>query len=122
MSWRNQARCSTAYARPGDWEMFPEDRLEKLRPQCAEYKAEVQRIRQAYCWRCPVRAQCLRDGMDEEGGIWGGLTPQERRRVMQLDCRCGAALDPKDIVKLRVTTCPDCARIGARSPVRSVAS
>ena len=37
----------------------------------------------AVCATCPVRAQCLeqalRDG--ERDGIWGGATPEERRRI-----------------------------------------
>ncbi len=37
----------------------------------------------AICQGCPVREQCLeyalRTGQDH--GIWGGLTPEERRRV-----------------------------------------
>jgi len=34
------------------------------------------------CERCPVRADCLDDAMthDDPYGIWGGLTPQQRRR------------------------------------------
>ncbi|MTD58756.1 transcription factor WhiB [Amycolatopsis sp. RM579] len=34
------------------------------------------------CLRCPVRPNCLAYAIahDERHGIWGGLTPQERRR------------------------------------------
>jgi hypothetical protein len=31
------------------------------------------------CRSCPVQAQCLQAGMTELWGIWGGLSPQERR-------------------------------------------
>lgn len=30
------------------------------------------------CKRCPVRAECLEDGLWEEHGVWGGLTRDER--------------------------------------------
>jgi WhiB family redox-sensing transcriptional regulator len=39
------------------------------------------------CKRCPVRAECLDSCMEQEPvlsqeyGLWGGLTPKERRRV-----------------------------------------
>jgi hypothetical protein len=34
-----------------------------------------------FCDRCPVRAQCLEEGMKEVRGIWGGTTPEERRML-----------------------------------------
>lgn len=33
------------------------------------------------CMRCPVIAQCLRVGLREEFGIWGGTTPEQRRKI-----------------------------------------
>lgn len=44
----------------------------------------------AICARCPVREACLTAGMAEEHGIWGGLTPSERR-VLRRKQREGAA-------------------------------
>jgi WhiB family redox-sensing transcriptional regulator len=37
----------------------------------------------ALCATCPVRAQCLEDALRnrETHGIWGGTTPEERRRI-----------------------------------------
>lgn len=32
------------------------------------------------CEGCPVQKQCLIQGLHEEFGIWGGLTPEERKR------------------------------------------
>lgn len=31
------------------------------------------------CERCPVQRQCADLGEDEEAGIWGGMTPEDRR-------------------------------------------
>lgn len=46
----------------------------------------------AICEDCPVRAQCLeyalRTGQDH--GIWGGLTPQERRELRRSNDARGA--------------------------------
>jgi hypothetical protein len=33
------------------------------------------------CLRCPVMAKCLKVGMFEEFGIWGGTTPEQRRQI-----------------------------------------
>jgi len=33
------------------------------------------------CMRCPVIAQCLRVGLREEFGIWGGTTPKQRAKI-----------------------------------------
>jgi hypothetical protein len=33
------------------------------------------------CASCAVRQRCLGAGMSESRGIWGGLTPSERRRL-----------------------------------------
>lgn len=37
----------------------------------------------AICRRCPVMEQCLATALadGEDAGIWGGLTPDERRRL-----------------------------------------
>ena len=37
----------------------------------------------ALCATCPVRAQCLEYALrnKESHGIWGGTTPEERRRI-----------------------------------------
>lgn len=42
------------------------------------------------CGRCPVREACLRNALDtgEEWGTWGGLSPKERRLL--LDGRASA--------------------------------
>jgi transcriptional regulator of acetoin/glycerol metabolism len=31
------------------------------------------------CGFCPVRAECAELGEDEEFGVWGGMTPEDRR-------------------------------------------
>jgi WhiB family transcriptional regulator, redox-sensing transcriptional regulator len=38
---------------------------------------------QRICARCPVRAPCLRFAMANQidTGVWGGLTPEQRRRT-----------------------------------------
>ncbi|MEV0584052.1 WhiB family transcriptional regulator [Nonomuraea sp. NPDC050310] len=66
--WRDDAACRTA----ADFTVFF--------PQ-GERSPEVEQA-VAFCRWCPVRAQCLAFALDnnEKDGIWGGLTPKERRR------------------------------------------
>ena len=47
------------------------------------------------CRGCPVRAECLEYAMESEAGrtesrhgVWGGLTPQQRRQLHR--CRTGS--------------------------------
>lgn len=44
------------------------------------YQATIVR---RYCQRCPVKNQCLQTALDahDPNGIWGGQTPNERRRT-----------------------------------------
>ena len=34
------------------------------------------------CHQCPVRAECLGVGLEEEWGIWGGYIRSERERAL----------------------------------------
>ncbi|MGO9657371.1 MAG: WhiB family transcriptional regulator [Acidimicrobiales bacterium] len=45
------------------------------------HKAAEIAAAKAICAKCPVRKQCLSAGLDEEFGIWGGLTAEERRQL-----------------------------------------
>jgi hypothetical protein len=50
------------------------------------------------CSTCPVWEECLEAGVDERWGMWGGLTPKERKKPSlthgkwtdyRRGCRCG---------------------------------
>lgn len=45
------------------------------------YAREMTEIAKQACLSCPVRAECLRQALEtgEQYGIWGGMTPEERR-------------------------------------------
>ena len=46
----------------------------------------------AICAKCPVRSDCLEYGLREKDGVWGGLSYQQRRRIISLRIRgVGAA-------------------------------
>ena len=67
-SWRKDAAClgrATAT-------FFPE--------RGPEEKLAVAAAKQI-CASCAVRQCCLEAGLSESRGIWGGLTPPERRRL-----------------------------------------
>lgn len=61
--WREHAKCA------GRGDLFFDDLYEQQA--------------KAICADCPVREQCLEHALrtPEQYGIWGGMTPQERRRV-----------------------------------------
>lgn len=74
--WRSQAAC----ARQGiDTDAFyPET-----------YTAQDTRYAKHICQDCPVRTQCLEEALrlHDEYGIWGGMTPTERRNTLRARMR-----------------------------------
>ena len=44
---------------------------------------EISRAKEV-CATCPVRRDCLQDGLSEEWGIWGGFTRAERERGQKI--------------------------------------
>ena len=50
---------------------------------------DVNEIAKQACLSRPVRAECLRQALEtgEQYGIWGGMTPEERRDLARRDMR-----------------------------------
>lgn len=70
--WRSEAACSSM----GTDLFFPTgERLQEAIAQIRQTKA--------VCGHCPVRLHCLAYAIatNQEDGIWGGLTPSERRSL-----------------------------------------
>lgn len=38
-------------------------------------------VKDQVCGPCPVRADCLEFGLDEDHGLWGGLSVRERKAL-----------------------------------------
>lgn len=55
---------------------FPEDYI-----GVSDAKHIAMETARQICLRCPVMAKCLKVGMFEEYGIWGGTTPQQRQKL-----------------------------------------
>lgn len=70
--WHAQAACRNV----GPDLFYPEGRRRVVAPIFAQAR-EV-------CETCPVQAPCLRQGMGEPWGMWGGMEPRERNRVRHL--------------------------------------
>ena len=84
MSWREQAAC-----RAFDPELF----FPPPRSGTATYEEAAAKV---VCARCPVAGACLAFALDrgESDGIWGGLTPDERRRLHFAGEQCIASQGP----------------------------
>jgi WhiB family transcriptional regulator, redox-sensing transcriptional regulator len=69
--WRERASC-----RDHDRELF--FRIGSAAPALEQFSRA-----KAVCVRCPVTRQCLSLALDggQDFGIWGGMTPQERRAL-----------------------------------------
>lgn len=63
------------------YELYPED----LGFRQNELPAEWARLWLKYCSDCPepTKANCLERGMWEKHGMWGGLSPEERREFQK---------------------------------------
>ena len=70
MSWLTLALCRGL---PADWWYPPA-------PITGQAIRDMRKARDL-CGICPVQADCLEAGMDEEYGIWGGLSPKQRMRL-----------------------------------------
>lgn len=104
--WRARAACRTAFKAPGHWEAFPED---SAAAGSTGYWDRVRLFRTEFCSLCPVRRECFAAGRTEAYGIWGGLAPEERRKVISDYCACGTALDPLLFAGgHRTHHCPQC--------------
>jgi hypothetical protein len=61
---------------------FPEDLGQ---PGDARLKNQAVETAREICMECPVIDKCLKVGMFEETGIWGGTTPEQRKRLRRYE-------------------------------------
>ena len=60
---------------------FPEEWAARGASQSTNmYNMAIETARQI-CMRCPVIDKCLKVGMFEDYGIWGGTTPKQRQKL-----------------------------------------
>jgi hypothetical protein len=79
--WRTKAACRGYAAYIDPWDADPGDGV-------------VNDTAAAFCKKCPVRRECLLEGLrsdklngDVAYGVWGGLSPKERRALIRLRYR-----------------------------------
>jgi len=80
--WRTKAACRGYMSASGDpWDADPKDGF-------------VSTTAAAFCKQCPVRRECLLEGLRSDllnggaaYGVWGGLSPKERRALIRLRYR-----------------------------------
>jgi hypothetical protein len=71
------------------------------------------RVGKLVCNSCPVWEDCFEYGREENWGLWGGLTPQERRGTAKIahgslemyrsGCRCPKCRESSVTVRKKVT-------------------
>jgi WhiB family transcriptional regulator, redox-sensing transcriptional regulator len=78
--WRDRAACAgqaTAL-------FFPEvESGAPARHVLKSQQAHIEQVKTTICGRCPVRSECLEEGLrvSEGFGIWGGFTAEERDKM-----------------------------------------
>lgn len=77
--WRERAMCRTT---PRITEKFF---IEGKYPMNSFEQRDAIAVAKSYCALCPVRQQCLEFAllMDEDSGIYGGMTRNERRHFIR---------------------------------------
>jgi len=93
MSWTDDAECYGQDPKTFHPDIFDEEGVEwfddgtiwEAYGDTSHFYDEAREI----CGRCPVRERCLVEAQKrkERFGMWGGLTPIERRRIERKDRR-----------------------------------
>lgn len=92
--WRERAAC-----RGCDPDLFfPARRGDNIPPEV-----------RAVCGACPVRKECLAEGMDERFGVWGGVSERGRRRLRATRPRRQVAIHGSiTMYSTKGCRCPEC--------------
>lgn len=96
MTWREQALCQRKNLEL--W--YP--------PMDSTSPNDYYALGKLACHRCPVWKECLQSASSETWGLWGGLTPQERKgtvrpvhgtvELFRLGCECTPCYEANDRV------------------------
>lgn len=83
--WDQKAACRDTFTTDADDPFHPNTSGQESASPAAAAAYESAR---SYCRRCPVTIDCLAAGLEYDGGnaysrhgLWGGLTPHQRRRI-----------------------------------------
>lgn len=91
--WHDRARCAHHPSVDPNW--FLEERSSGQRFSAGWTDAE--RKAKTACVKCPVRAECLSDGLYEPFGVWAGTLPAERTRYRhEFTCLPGTMVNRRD--------------------------
>lgn len=66
-----------------DWSQF--GHCVSADPDALFAEGKQQRLAKALCRSCPVVVECLAEALDQrvDFGVWGGMTPRERRALLR---------------------------------------
>lgn len=86
LNWMILAKCRGADRE----QFFPVGLDSTAKEQMSESTAaQVEHVKRTYCGRCFVKTECLDYALAQRShdGIFGGTTPQERRKIRQRNIR-----------------------------------
>lgn len=77
---------------------------------------DIERLAVAICRVCSVKVLCLREGLLDSHGVWGGWRPDERRRLRERLERCTTTQARAAIIEQAAMTGPG--PLGMENPPR----
>jgi len=92
-AWHAEALCADSSR--ADFRWFFSERSSEQRAVKGFTEAEARA--KTCCAQCPVRKDCLQEGLYEPAGIWGGTLPTQRSRYRHTaDCEPGTKWHPRN--------------------------
>lgn len=76
--WRDYAACWDVDEERRSWFFGDDEEGDSTQAMRLHRQAQLQ-----FCFQCPVQVPCLAEGIetDATGGVWGGLTFSQRKRI-----------------------------------------
>jgi len=89
--WTYKAQCRT-----------PEgENIDMFYPETTAHGGNHLAPARKLCMECAVRYECLRFGIDEQWGVWGGHSPSQRRRISSMVKKGSSLIEASEAIDAR---------------------
>jgi WhiB family redox-sensing transcriptional regulator len=104
VTWRDKAACKDIPVAIHDRHFFPGTSGRPAPERAYDY------ARHTYCHVCPVIDRCLQTALKnkEQFGLWGGLSPAQRRVLADSDFQHGTLTGYRQHYEVFEKPCDDC--------------